>query len=298
MLWALAGTFLFSLVFASGKLTGGAIPALQIIFIRYLSGFAAISAAALVRGRIRGAIDSRRRPLHLLRGICGAGGGICAIHAATRLPLADATAIGLTAGMLAMILAVAILRERVSGLHWVAALACASGALIVAQGGSRGSGVGAVAITPAAWIALLGALLIASETVLLKVLSSRESAWTVLLHVNFFAALLLVGPALSIWQPMGWAQLGALGLLGPLALSGQYCNIRGYRLADAAFLAPYGYSWILFAAVIGWIAFGELPAATTLWGAVLIVAGGVALARLSDRRRRRGSRSVDLRHRV
>jgi drug/metabolite transporter (DMT)-like permease len=108
VLWALAGTFLFSLVFASGKLTGGAIPALQIIFIRYLSGFAVISAAALVRGRVRGAIDSGCWSLHLLRGVCGAGGGICAIHAATRLPLADATAIGLTAGMLAMILAVAI----------------------------------------------------------------------------------------------------------------------------------------------------------------------------------------------
>jgi drug/metabolite transporter (DMT)-like permease len=186
----------------------------------------------------------------------------------------------------------------VSGLHWLAALACAGGALIVARGGSHGSGVGAVTIAPAAWIALLGALLIASETVLLKVLSSRESAWTVLLHVNFFAALLLAGPALSTWQPMGWAQLGALGLLGPLALSGQYCNIRGYRLADAAFLAPYGYSWILFAAVIGWIAFGELPGATTLWGSVLIVAGGVALARLPERHRWRGSRSAKVRHRA
>ena len=291
MLWILAGTFLFSLVFASGKLADGVIPALQIVFIRYLSGFAVISTALLACGRARGAIQSRRRPLHLLRAVCGAGGGICAIHAATHLPLADATAIGLSEGMLAMVLAVVILRERVSGLHWLAALACAGGALVVARGGISGNNTGAIA--PAAWIALLGALLIAAEAILLKVLSSRESAWTVLLHVNGFAALLLAGPALSVWQSIDWAQAGALGLLGPLALWGQYCNIRGYRLADAAFLAPYGYSWILFAALIGWVAFAEIPVATTLWGSALIVTGGVVLARLPQPSPQRGPRSAD-----
>ena len=43
ILWVLGGTFLFSLVFASGRLGDGTIPALQIVFIRYVSGFAIVS---------------------------------------------------------------------------------------------------------------------------------------------------------------------------------------------------------------------------------------------------------------
>ena len=276
ILWVLGGTFLFSLVFASGRLGDGTIPAIQIVFIRYVSGFAIVS--LLLAGLRQGGAARRSKPsLHLLRALCGAGGGVCLIHASAVMPIADATAIGLTEGMVAMVLAVLLLHERVTPSHWAAAGLCAVGALIVVRVQATGDGGGSLV---ASGVALLGAVLIAGEIILIKVLAARDPPLVILWFVNGIAALLLAVPAWLVWQPMPTEILVAVALLGPLALAGQYCNIRGFRLADAALLAPVGYSWILFAGLIGWIGFGEIPAPASAIGAALIVVGGILLARL------------------
>jgi drug/metabolite transporter (DMT)-like permease len=126
---------------------------------------------------------------------------------------------------------------------------------------------------------LLGGAVPSLQIVLIKVLVAREGAMTMLLYVNGFAALLLALPAALIWHPLEVGQIAALSLLGPLAISGQFFNVRAYRAADAAFLAPFGYSALVFAAVIGWTCFGETPTAASYFGAALIVAGGVLLVR-------------------
>ena len=284
-LWVLAAAFAFSLLFASGKLTGGAIPALQIIFIRYLSGFVTVSGMVAARPQTLPAIRrSQRRWLHLLRAFCGVAGGGCSIAAATLMPLADAAALALLQGMFTMLLAVLLLRERVTRWQVMAALLCLAGALVIVRGnappGSFDGGFDRLLDTGfAPLLAILGAFLIACEIILIKFLTRNESALSMLLHVNGFAALLLVLPMLLIWTDAPWQQLAALSLLGPMAIAGQLCNIRAYRLADAAWLAPFGYSSVAFAALIGWVVFGDVPGLTAWLGTALIVGGGLLLIR-------------------
>ncbi len=276
-LWVLASTFAFSLVFASGKLMGGLVPVLQIVLIRYASGFLVASAATQLGGQgWRRAVTTDRRWLHLLRALCGASGGGATIYAAMHMPLADTAALGLTQGLFVVILALAFLRERVSAVQWIATLLCGLGALIVVRGetGTAGFSIGLAPL-----FAVLGALLMAGEIVLIKVLSARESALTMLLHVNGFGTLLLLLPAALLWQPMDITQIALLSLLGPLALSGQWFNVQAYRRADAAFLAPFGYTYVIFAALIGFMNQGETPGITTWLGSTLIVAGGLLLLR-------------------
>jgi drug/metabolite transporter (DMT)-like permease len=67
--------------------------------------------------------------------------------------------------------------------------------------------------------------------------------------------------------------------LGPIALLAQACNIAALRRADASTVGPVGYAWIIFAAAFGWLLFGETPAPLFWPGALLIVLGGVTLAR-------------------
>ncbi len=69
--------------------------------------------------------------LHLMRAFCGVGGLACSIYAASVLPLADATAIGLTKGIIAIVLAGLVLKEVITGRHWVAGVLCAAGAYLV-----------------------------------------------------------------------------------------------------------------------------------------------------------------------
>lgn len=281
VLWILAGCFAFSLVFASGKLAGGAIPALQIIWIRYLSGFATVSAIAGSRpGGLRPHLASTRRLLHALRALCGVGGGTCNVYAAMHMPLADAAALALLQGVFTVMLAVLVLREKVSLWQVFAALLCLGGALVIVRGNSPAADLARLLDAGAApLVALLGAFLIACEVILIKMLARGESMLAMLLHVNGFAALLLAVPVILLWQSADPLTLLLLGLLGPLAIAGQMCNVRGFRLADAAWLAPFGYSSVAFSALIGWAAFGTLPTLATLLGTVLIVGGGLVLIR-------------------
>ena len=67
-------------------------------------------------------------------------------------------------------------------------------------------------------------------------------------------------------------------LLGPLAVAAQYCVVRGYRLASLAIVGPVDYAWLVFAALIGFLFFNEIPTAGVIAGAVVIALGGVVLA--------------------
>jgi drug/metabolite transporter (DMT)-like permease len=276
-LWVLGSTFAFALVYSSGKLTGGTVSPLQIVLIRYVSGFVVAVMAARAAGHgWRAMVTTGRRPLHFLRALCGAGAGVTSIYATLHMPLADAAALGLTQGLFVVLLALAFLGERLSWRLALATLVCALGALVIVRGETDAPQF-VPGIAPA--LALFGAFLVASEVILLKFLSARESVPAMLVYVNGFAALILVGPVLWLGEPIELTMLAVLCLLGPLALSGQWFNVQAYRLADASFLAPFTYTYVLFSAAIGFVAQGEVPGASTWLGALLIAGGGLLLIR-------------------
>jgi len=280
-LWVLGAAFAFSLLYASGKLTGGLVPAIQIIFIRYLSGFATVSGITLAqRVKLNSVLGRGRRHMHVLRAFCGVGGGVCSIYGATHMPLADASALALLQGVFTMALAVLLLGEKITPRQAFAGLLCVGGALVIVRGNTAGFSLDSLSetgVAPAAMIA--GAFLTACEVILIKVLSRQETMLSMLLHVNGIASLLLGLAMLLLWVPVEPLTLAALCLIGPMAIFGQMCNVRAYRLADAAWLAPFTYASVAFAALIGWVIFGDLPSLATWIGAGLIVAGGLLLLR-------------------
>lgn len=280
-LWVLGAAFCFSLLYASGKLTGGLVPAIQIVFIRYVSGFVTVGGIAAAQRQPLGTLlAGGRRHLHLLRALCGVGGGACSIWGATHMPLADASALALLQGVFTMGLAVLLLRERIVLMQGLAALLCVCGALVIVRGNTGAAAAPDSLSNAWAPLAMLaGAFLTACEVILIKVLSRHESMLSMLLHVNGFASLLLGGAMLFLWVPVEPATLMALCLIGPMAIVGQMCNVRAYRLADAAWLAPFTYSSVAFAALIGWAVFGTLPGLMAWIGTALIVAGGLLLMR-------------------
>ncbi|WP_370156759.1 DMT family transporter [Ferrovibrio sp.] len=283
-LWVLGAAMAFALLYASGKLTGGLVPAIQIVFIRYLSGFVTVGGLAMARRQpLRQLLAGGRRHLHLLRALCGVGGGACSIWGATHMPLADAAALALLQGVFTMGLAVLLLRERIVLAQGLAALLCVLGALVIVRGNADAATAAVDAALPVSGWAplamLVGAFLTACEVILIKVLSRRESMLSMLLHVNGLAALLLGAAMLVLWQPVEPLTLAALCLIGPMAIFGQMCNVRAYRLADAAWLAPFTYSSVAFSALIGWVMFGTVPGLAAWTGTALIVGGGLLLIR-------------------
>ena len=278
LLLALAGMSAFTPIFAAGKIADGLLPVAVLVWLRFLGGAATILSVAAVR---RVPVFSRvcgLWKLHLLRAFCGVGGLACSIYAANVLPLADATAIGLTKGIIAIVLAGLILKEVITGRHWIAAVLCAAGAFLVVRAAESGTGYGEFALAGVA-SALLAAVFMACEALIMRYIAQREDTVTILAYVNVFAAILLTGPVIWLITSNGiaWQHLLVFAWMGPLAIVGQSMNIAAYRRAGAATLAPVYYGTVVLSAIFGFVVWGEVPAPVAIFGAVLIVAGGAVL---------------------
>lgn len=278
-LWLLAGTALFTLIFASGRFAGPLLAIPQILVLRYASGFVTLLLVTKASGQSLAALRSPRPGQHLKRACFGCLGGLAAIYAAAHMPVAAASAIGLLEGVFVVALAVVMLGEAVGWRHWLAGLACGLGALAVVLGQDAGMAGFDDVLLPSG-MALLGAVLMAFEIIYVKRLTQGDTPLSMLAHVNLFSFLLMLVPAWLSWKAVGPGPILACLMLGPLAILAQYCNIRGYRLADIAVAGPIGYSWIVFAALLGIVAFGEIPDLKAVFGCLTILAGGYWLTRL------------------
>lgn len=275
----LCGVIMFTPVFAAGKLADGLLPAVVLVWLRYLGGAMTMGGVVMVRGLPDGTLKSTQWKLHLLRAGLGTGGLGCIIYASSRLPVVDAAAIGLTKGFMAIALAGLLLRETILLRHWIAGALCALGAYLVVRSSLPPTGQSGSWVWDGVLAALLGAFFIACEALMIKVLARRESSVLVLGYVNMFAAVIMTVPVvwIAVTDGIDWSFALQFLALGPVAIIGQTFNIEAYRRADAATLAPVGYSWVLSAAAFGYLFFGEVPTPKAAFGALLIAAGGFVL---------------------
>jgi len=274
----LASSFLIAVMFCLPRFADAGLNGLQATFMRYLAGFATIVPIALIAARRGVPLTTKVWPMIGLRALCGVGGVTCVIHATTHMAYADAIAIGFADGVFILVLAGLVLGEKVSASRWAAAGVCLTGAVIVAQPSPEL--LGRVLMEPAAVIAFLGAFIMAGEVIVIKHLSRRENAVTLLLYTNGFALALAAGPALAMgdWPPL--SDLFLYALMGPVALGGQFLFYHSLRLADVSALVPYKYSTLVYAGLLGVALFGQWPDTLSLLGMVLIITAGVRLSRL------------------
>ena len=181
---------------------------------------------------------------------------------------------------LILILAVAfLLRERVGAARVALALVGFAGAFLVAQPGPAG-------ISPAALLAFASALLIAARDLVGRDVPARIPVMVVTFATNVMV--MVVAAAMSVgfesWQaPMGW-HVAFLGFAGLFVTLGHVGLLLAYRLGRTAAVAPFFYSFALWAVLSGLLVFGVLPNALALVGIALIAGSGVAIVLLDQRR--------------
>ncbi|MEM7177059.1 MAG: DMT family transporter [Pseudomonadota bacterium] len=279
ILWVLASTFIWTVIFAAGKIAGGDIGVFQLTLARYVGALAVVGVLVRAEGGVR-AHRSTQPWRHLARAICGCGAAVAITWASANMPLVDATAIGMLYGLFAVLLGGLVLNETIGARQRVGILVCVAGVVLVMI--NKGAFRSGVVILPAL-AALLSAVLMAVEGMLISVLGRGERALGVMLHVTVFGCVLMLAPALMQGQSPSTASI-LFGLaLGPLALLGQYCTIRGYRLAPLSVVAPIDYTWLFFSAVLSVMVFAEAVGLWTWVGCAVIVLGGALIARQSTR---------------
>ncbi len=214
--------------------------------------------------------------LHLLRAVSGAVAMLFGFYALMRLPLAEVTALGFTTPLFTVLFAALLLREGVGWRRWAAVAVGFVGMLIIVR-------PGVAALQVDALYAVGSAMLIAFAITLVKRFPASESQ-TVLLFYVLIASILVCGlPAAQVWHdptPLQWLMLTAIGGLG---LGSHALFIMGFRIGESSFVAPFDYTKLLFAIVIGFFAFGELPGWATLLGAGVLIGSSLYIARRESR---------------
>jgi len=268
-IWVLLSTLLFSLMGVIAKLLGSRIDSFQVAFFRALFGFIFIL-PVVFRVGLHG-LQTRQPLLHLWRGMFGAAAIMCSFYAMIHLPLADVTALSFTRALFLVPMAAFFLNETIDMRRIFTILAGLVGVIMMTSPNGD--------FQFATYVALLSAALVACVVVFVKRLSINDTPATLIFYSSAIAVLMTAVPCFWVWtQPSAieWLLLIIMSLLGVLA---QSCFIRGYAAGQATALAPLEYTRLLFAAVAGYLMFGDVPGGWAMGGAAVIIGASVYVAR-------------------
>lgn len=261
--WMLASSVCFAAVGIAVKEVGPDLPVTVVAFFRAFFGLVFIIPFLARHGL--SVFRTRRPGLHALR-LAGAVGSILgSYYALAHLPLATAVSLSFTRPLFMILIAAVALGEVVRWRRGLATVIGFAGVLVML--GPTGHVLNAAALA-----GLAGA---AAVSVALSVIRQQAAiegplpflAWYVVGSVVLMAPL-----AAAFWQtPQGieWAYLAFIGLASSF---GQFFLIKALSLAEATAMAPVDYTQIVFAAVAGYLLFGEMPTVWTAAGALVIVA--------------------------
>ena len=270
VIWVIIGTLFFALNDVAVKTAGLTIHPLQLGFFRYFFGFILLSPLFFQFGREN--LKTERLGLHFLRAVIAGTGQILVFYSVIHLMLADATAISFSRPLFMTLLAVLILREKVGWRRWTATAIGFIGVVVVVR---PGDGV----IEPAALVGICAAFLFSIGIVLIRRLGTSEPPIRILFYYHIIGAVLSLGPAILVWkQPNAgeWVMLLMIGVLTTVAMS---CFVRGFVVGEVSVLAPMEYTRLVYAAILGYLVFSEIPMIWTWIGSAIIIASAIYIAR-------------------
>jgi len=197
---------------------------------------------------------------------------VCFILSFKYLPLAEVHAVAASAPLFATAAAALFLKEKVDPIGWGLVFGGLAGALLVIGPAFQNLG-------PAMWIAVAATATWGLYQALTRMIASKDSTDVTTLHtplVGFVIAAVLAAFDWRTPDAIGWFWLIFGGSLGGLA---HICVIRALALAPASDLQPYNYLLVVFATLLGWLFYGDVPGQWTVIGGTLICACGVVAMR-------------------
>jgi drug/metabolite transporter (DMT)-like permease len=258
----------FSCMDTTAKLLGGlGYDAVFIIWARLLIQLAVLAPFVLQRGGVR-AVASHHPWLQIVRGFAMLGAGVSFVTGLHFLPLATMTAINFIGPFVVTIMSIIFLPEHVGPPRGVAIVVGFAGALLIIRPGTDG-------FHPASLFAVGTAFCWSVAMITTRQIQPDDSTLTTLVWTVVAG---LAGSSLLVplfWKPLTWEALGLLTVMGVGATLGQLFMVKALNHAGASMLAPFAYSQIIWATLLGFIFWGEFPDQLTWLGAAIIVVAGL-----------------------
>lgn len=246
----------------------GPLPVMQKVFFRNLVA----ALVAIVMLKLSGApfrIGKGNRLAVFLRSFVGMLGVISNFWAIDHLPIADSTMLNKMSPFFAILMSLFILNERPVKRDWLCLLVALSGAILVIK-----PGLGLASVS--ALVGLFGGFCAGTAyTFVRKAGQGGVKGPVIILSFSIFSCLTVLPLMMAQYEPMGARQLACLLLSGCAAALGQLGITMAYTYAPAKEISVYDYIQVVFAALLGFLLFGELPDFLSVLGYVLIIGTAV-----------------------
>ncbi|MBU2963778.1 DMT family transporter [Citreicella sp. C3M06] len=270
----LASVVLF--VIMSALIKASDVPTGEAVFFRSFFALPVILGWLIWRGDLRTGLRVNSLWKHVLRGVVGVSSMGFSFAALGLLPLPEVTALGYAAPLLTVIFAAILLGEQVRLFRLTAVMVGLLGVALVMWPLLTLSEVNQAVLLGIGFV-MVSAVLRALVQIHIRRMAATEQTSAIVFYFTMTSTVLSL-----VTLPFGWVlppldqtlMLIAAGLIGGVA---QICLTAAYKGAEAALLAPFDYASILFAIVIGYAFFAEVPTPLMLAGSSIVIASGVAI---------------------
>lgn len=275
--YKLVSVFIFMVMASLIKAVSDTVPPGQAVFFRSFFAIPVILAWLSWQHQLKTGLRAANPLGHFWRGLVGTTAMGMGFASLAFLPLPEVTAIGYAAPLLVVVFSAMFLGETVRLFRLSTVFVGMIGVLIVlAPRLSMGSTVDAV-MALGALLALCGAIFAALAQVTVRKLVATETTSSIVFWFSITATCLSLTTLPFGWVMPSAGQAALLVLAGFLGGVGQIFLTQSYREADASLVAPFDYASMLLALAIGYSVFGEVPTATMLTGAAIVVGAGIAI---------------------
>ena len=242
----------------------------QTVFLRLLFALILILPFALHARLTFG--KTQQLKTHMLRSAVG----ICAMWlwfiSISLVPITDQTALSFLAPIFTTLGAMFFLKEIVRIRRWLAIIIGLFGAVVIVRPGFAELSAGHLS-------AVGSAVMMGMSMLLIKHLTAKDSPLMIVFYSHVFMTVLAFVPAMLVWSHFPTDLYFYLAGFAPFAFFGHFALAKAYSLADASFIAALDYARLPFAALIGWLMFGEFSDIWTWIGASIIFASAFYIVR-------------------
>jgi drug/metabolite transporter (DMT)-like permease len=269
IMWMIGATVLLAIAAAVAKWQTAFYPVGEVMFIRSFAGL--VVCAVIILPMSGFAVFATRRPgAHIARGLSQAISQTFTVIAVSLMPLAGAVAISFSAPLWAALLSILWLKERAGPVRWMVLLTGFSGVIIVTNPGADAFQIGAL-------FALGNAIMYGSVTVAVRGMTTTETPNTLLMWQMVTMSLC---HSLLLLFGFKWPTAfdGAMMAFGGISnAAAQYAWTKALLLAPTSAVSPFYYLMLVWAMVIGFVVWGDMPTTALIIGSAIVIASGLFL---------------------
>ncbi|HEX7884135.1 MAG TPA: DMT family transporter, partial [Afipia sp.] len=203
-------------------------------------------------------------------------GTFATLAALARIPIADFTAIAFASPLITVIFAAIFLKEKVHAYRWSAVAFGFCGVILMLMPYFRDHAALTASMIVGILFALTNAFTAGGASIQIRRLTATETTSSIVIFMTLLVLLVSLLTAPFGWRmPSTWQDVAVLAGIGIAGGLGQIFFTDSYRFAPASFLAPFDYTAMLWAFMLGYWFFGEVPTLYVVIGAVVVASAGI-----------------------